>query len=264
MSVVLYEHPLSPYAQKCKIALREKGMEFAAQLPMGIGSGAVGEASFGKASPRGEVPVLIDGDVSIFDSTIILEYIEERWPEPSLLPDAPADRARVRMLEDVMDTQYEPINWGLGEVRFFGRATGELADQISARAGEQVAVWHRYLESQLGDREWFNGERFGWGDLSVVPYLNGSSGFDLGPAAGTRLAAWLERANARPSVAQTAAEAQASVAGMEAAAQFLEQGLMKREYRDHRLEWMIRTGGLQVVLDGLAADNIRFNTEFES
>ncbi len=64
-------------------------------------------------------------------------------------------------------------------------------------------------------------------------------------------------------MAETAAEVQASVVGMESVAQFPEQGLMKREYRDHRLEWMIRTGGLQVVLDALAQDNIRFNSEFE-
>lgn len=259
---VLYEHPLSPYAQKCKIALREKGVDFEARMPTGIGSGADTGDDFSRASPRGEVPLLVDDTASIFDSTIILEYIEERWPDPSLLPPHPADRARVRMLEDVMDTQYEPINWGLGEVHFFGRAKGELADEITRRTAEQVAVWHRYLEGQLGDREWFNGAAFGWGDLSVAPYLNGSAGFDLGPKPGTPLAAWLERANARPSVAQAAAEAQAVIAGMTNVAQFVEQGLMKREYRDHRLEWMIRSGGLQVVLDGLEKDNIRFNSEF--
>jgi glutathione S-transferase/RNA polymerase-associated protein len=43
----------------------------------------------------------------------------------------------------------------------------------------------------------------------------------------------------------------------------VEQGLFKREYRDHRLEWMIRSGGLAVVVEGLEKQNIRFNTEFE-
>jgi len=45
---------------------------------------------------------------------------------------------------------------------------------------------------------------------------------------------------------------------MARAAQRVRDGQMKRQYRDHRLEWMIRSGGLQVVLDGIAADNIRF------
>ncbi len=263
MALILYEHPLSPYAQKCKIAMREKGIPFEARLPVGIGSGTTGESDFQQASPRGEVPALVEGAVRIFDSTIILEYLEDRWPSPSLLPERPEDRARVRMLEDVMDTQYEPINWGLGEINFFGRAKGELAAEITRRTGEQVAVWHRYLERQLGSRPWFNGERFGWGDLSVVPYVNGSRGFGFEPARGSRLADWLERANARESVATCAAEAAASISGMQNVSQFVEQGLMKREYRDHRLEWMIRTGGMQVVLDGLRAKNIRFNSEFD-
>lgn len=263
MALVLYEHPLSPYAQKCKIAFREKGVPFEARLPTGIGTGAQSDTDFEKASPRREVPALVEGDARIFDSTIILEYIEDRWPDPPLLPEAPDERARVRMLEEAMDTHYEAINWGLGEIHFFGRAKGELRDEMTRRAGEQIAAWHRYLERQLGDREWFNGERFGWGDLSVVPYLNGSRGFDFAPERGGRLAAWLERVNARESVKQTAGEAAASIAGMSQAAEMVEKGLMKREYRDHRLEWMIRTGGLEVVLDGLKRDNIRFTGEFE-
>jgi glutathione S-transferase len=171
----LYDHPFSPYAQKVKIALREKGQAFEAPLPQGIGvGGALGE--FVEANPRAEVPALIDGDVKLFDSTIILEYIEDKWPTPALLPASPAERARVRMLEEVMDTHYEAINWGLGELRAFKRATGELAEKIEARAAEQTQGYYTWLERQLGDRECFNGETFGWGDIAVVPYLNGSRG----------------------------------------------------------------------------------------
>ena len=261
--IVLFEHPLSPYAQKCKIALREKGIPFEARLPIGIGSGITADPAFAHASPRGEVPALIDGDVQIFDSTIILEYIEERWPSPSLLPEPPEERARMRMLEDVMDTHYEPINWGLGEIHFFGRARGELAREITARAETQVETWHRWLERQLGSWPWFGGDRFGWGDLVVAPYLNGSRGFGLAPKPESHLHRWLERVNQRPSVASTAQEAAAVVAGMSDVSTLVEQGRFKREYRDHRLEWMIRTGGLEIVLAGLAQDNIRFFREFD-
>jgi glutathione S-transferase/RNA polymerase-associated protein len=260
--MILFEHPLSPYAQKNKIALREKNVAFELKLPMGIGAGTGMAADFTSASPRGEVPALVDGDTRIFDSTIILEYIEEKWPTPPLLPRDPALRARARMIEDAMDTHYEAVNWGLGEIRFMGRAKGELAAKIEVRAAQQVAAWHAWLEKQLGNAEWFGGASFGWADLSVIPYLNGSAGFGLTPAAGSRLAAWTARANARPAVAQTAAEATASIAGMGGVSDLIEQGLFKREYRDHRLEWMIKSGGLQVVLDGLAKDNIRFSPEF--
>ena len=83
------------------------------------------------------------------------------------------------------------------------------------------------------------------------------------PKPESRLHSWLERVNQRPSVAATANEAAAVVAGMSDVSKLVEQGLFKREYRDHRLEWMIRTGGLEIVLDGLARDNIRFFREFD-
>jgi glutathione S-transferase/RNA polymerase-associated protein len=66
----------------------------------------------------------------------------------------------------------------------------------------------------------------------------------------------------RESVALTVKEAAASIAGMEVIAGILDQGLFKREYRDHRLEWMVRSGGIDVVLKGIEKQNIRF-TEFE-
>jgi glutathione S-transferase/RNA polymerase-associated protein len=261
--MILFEHPLSPYAQKNKIALREKNVPFELKLPAGIGAGAGYGADFTSASPRGEVPALVDGETRIFDSTIILEYIEEKWPAPPLLPRDPAARARARMIEDAMDTHYEAINWGLGEIRFMGRARGELAAKIEARAAQQVAAWQRWLERQLAGAQWFGGASFGWADLSVIPYINGSAGFGLTPPAGSELAAWAARANARPSVEQTAKEAAASIAGMSGVRELVEQGLFKREYRDHRLEWMIKSGGLSVVLEGLAKDDIRFTPEFE-
>jgi glutathione S-transferase/RNA polymerase-associated protein len=264
MAILVYDHPLSPYAQKVKIALREKGVDFETRLPEAIGSGATG-GEFAEASPRGEVPALVDGDVRVFDSTIILEYVEDRWPDPPLLPATPAERARVRMIEDVMDTHFEAITWGLSEIRYFGRAEGPLADTLTERAGRQLDAWLGWLEGELGERPWFNGEQFGWGDLSVVPFVNGAAGFGRSPAG--RLAAWHARANARPSVAECAAAAaraglESSEIGLDQVRVALESGLFKREYRDHRLEWMVKTGGLDVVADGLRKGNIRFIEPF--
>ena len=116
---------------------------------------------------------------------------------------------------------------------------------------------------ELGGAEWFGGERFGWADLSVVPYLNGSVGHGNAPEEGSSLGRWLTRANARSSVAETMAEA-AAVArqgGMGDVAKLVEQGLFKRQYRDHRLEWMIRSGGIDVVTRGLTQETIRFTPE---
>ena len=150
MTLIVYEHPLSPYAQKVKIALDEKGIAYEAKMPVAIGSGQP-DREFLKSNPRGEVPSLIDGEVAIFDSTIILEYIEDKWPTPALLPKDPVKRAQLRTIEDVMDTSFEPINWGLGEIKWFKRAEGERARTLEARASNQARGIYEWLTRQLGD-----------------------------------------------------------------------------------------------------------------
>jgi glutathione S-transferase/RNA polymerase-associated protein len=259
--ITLFDHPLSPYAQKVRIALREKGVPFEVALPGGLGAGGAAGA-FTEANPRAEVPALIEGDVRVFDSTIILEYIEDRFPSPPLLPASPADRARVRMIEEVMDTHYEAINWAMGEIDWFRRAEGEAAQALKATAGRQTAGFLSWLEKQLGDRAWFNGESFGWGDLSVVPYVAASAGMGFRAAEGSKLAAWLGRTLARPSVRETVDEALTFSREGSGVAEAVAAGLFKREYRDHRLEWMMKSGGVDIVLKGLEAGNIRFTPDF--
>ena len=93
----LFEHPLSPYAQKVKISLYEKGVEFETTIP-NIGGP---DPAFEAVSPRREVPCLVDGPLEVFDSTIILEYLEDKFPNPAMLPSGAAERARVRMIEEL-------------------------------------------------------------------------------------------------------------------------------------------------------------------
>ena len=255
--MLLYEHPLSSYAQKVKIALREKGLAFDLELPETFGTGRE-DGPFAEANPRGEVPVLIDGDLRLFESTVILEYIEERWPEPALLPRDPAARARARLIEEVCDSQYEAVNWGFGEILWFRRATGELAARLRAMAERQTVILQDWLAARLGASDWFGGDRFGWADAAVAPILNRSVHYGLGPAAGSALANWHARGRERPSVAQTFAEFDAAAVKMASAADTYTTGGRRREYRDHRLEWMIKSGGIELVLAGLRNDNIRF------
>jgi glutathione S-transferase/RNA polymerase-associated protein len=257
--VTLYEHPLSPYAQKVKIALLEKGVEFAAKIPDLFGGG---DAGFIAANPRREVPALVDGEVTVFDSTIILEYIEDRWPQLPLLPVGAAARASVRQIEEVSDTYYEAINWAIYEVRVFERASGALADQLLARAQAQTAGVNAWLERQLGSAPWFNGERFGWGDLAAVPVVSAAAMSGNAPADGSALAGWLERARQRPSVETTIEQAVHSMGGFQMLPELVRSGVFVREYRDHRLEWMLRSGAVEVVLDGLRHKTIRFSDEF--
>ncbi|WP_027135690.1 glutathione S-transferase family protein [Geminicoccus roseus] len=255
--LLLYEHPLSSYAQKVKIALREKNLPFRAELPATFGTGQA-DGPLAAANPRAEVPVLIDGELRIFESTVILEYLEERWPEPPLLPDDPAARAAARMTEDVCDTQYDAVNWGFGEILWFRRAQGELADHLRAQAARQTRVLQDWLEARLGEAEFFGGERFGWADAAAAPMVNRSAHYGLGPKPGSPLARWHARVAERASVAATFAEFDLAAAQMTAAAELLTTGGRRREYRDHRLEWMVKSGGIEVVRAGLRAGNIRF------
>jgi len=258
--LTLYEHPLSPYAQKVKIALREKNVPFEVATPAAIGSGQTG-GEFAAANPRGEVPALIVDGKPLFDSTIILEYVEDAYPQPPLRPADPLARADARTIEEVCDTHYEAINWGLSEITYFRRAEGDLADAMRARAAEQTARLNGWLSKRLGSADWFGGEAFGWADVCVAPFVQGSAGFGNAPDEGSALGKWLGRVRARPSVAQAFTEARDAIAAMTAVAGIVEQGLFKREYRDYRLEWMVKTGGFDVVARGLAADNIRFVSE---
>ncbi len=257
MTITVFEHPLSPYAQKVKLALHFKGLPFSVEQPMGSSD----VEAFMAASPRGEVPVLQHDSISLYDSAVIGAYIDETWPEPALLPEAPAARARIRLVEDAMDTHFEGNTWGLGEIRVFGRASGTEADRICAFAEAEIRGWYRWLAGQLSEEGWFNGADYGWGDICVVPFVNGAGRFDIAPKTGTPLADWLTRVNDRKDVQTVTAEAQAAELDPDMMRAALEAGF-KREYRDHRLEWMVRAGGLDVVASGIAADNIRFNGPF--
>ena len=257
--IVLYEHPSSPYAQKVKILLIEKGLSFEARMPGPADLGP--DSDFSRASPRGEVPVLIDGETRVFDSTIIAEYIEDAYPQPAMRPKSAAERARVRMLEDTCDTIFEATNWAVSEIVAFGRAEGALRETLLGRAARQIAGMHRWLERELGTRRFFNGEAFGLGDACVYPFVAGAAGQGQAPPAGTALADWFARMLTRPSVARCVADIAPIMTGFELLPGLLAQGLFKREYRDHRLEWMLRSGGVEIVLEGMMKKNIRFSHE---
>src|SRR5271167_1525474 len=215
----LYEHPFSPYVQKVKIALYEKSVAFEVEVPDAF-SGA--PTQFARTNPRLEVPALVDDDFAIFDSTIILDYIEEKWPAPSLLPSSPRERARVRMIEDVCDTYYEAINWGLMEVRAWKRVTGETAVKLERKASDQTAGVFKWLERELGSANYFNGESFGYGDLSVYPHVRGSVVWGHPPKAGTRLADWRARVEERSSVRKTTEAAKPFEGSLDVFSQILE------------------------------------------
>ena len=250
--LVFYDAGLSPFAQKVKMGLIEKKLPFDHRLA----DLAAPTADFLAASPRREVPALVDEDFAVFDSTIVLEYLDDKWPEPRLLPKSPAERARVRMLEELCDSQLEAIIFGMTEIILFKRADGEVAKSILDRGKNDVRTMLGWLGHQLGTRVWFNGDDFGIGDIAVLPYMNSINLYKLGPEPGTPLAAWFDRARQRPSFQRCVDDAKAEVAAFKSAVQKVATGQWPRHYRDHRLDWFVRAGGIDIVRNGLSAGTI--------
>jgi glutathione S-transferase len=117
----LYSGPLSVFSAKAEIALREKGVPF--ELIMvrfdRVTHYEPKHPEVVRINPKGQVPVLVDGAVEIFDSTQILEYLEHRCPTPPLWPDAVPARAEARLLELKSDELLCPLVASLW--RFRGR-----------------------------------------------------------------------------------------------------------------------------------------------
>jgi glutathione S-transferase len=92
---------LSPYVRKVLVALEIKGIPYEVDPIVPF----YGDDEFTRLSPLRRVPVLVDDAVTLCDSTVICEYLEERHPTPPLLPKAPAARARSRWFEEFADTR---------------------------------------------------------------------------------------------------------------------------------------------------------------
>lgn len=255
--VVVFEHPLSPYVQSVKIALREKGVEFRKVLPTGIGGQTPEE--FRAISPRSEVPAFVHKNATLFETPVILEYINDTWPSPPFFPKDPARKANGLLAANVALTQYEALMWAVAEINIFKRAEGDTAQKLIANIQKIATELQGWLEKKLGDSPYFSGSEFGYADLCIAPIINSSIGCGLGPK-DTTLSAWLDRVKERPSVRTTFDEARVGFAQMSSQGDISRRpATFKREYRDHRLDLMVRIGGIQVVVDGLRKDNIRFS-----
>src|SRR5579859_4240146 len=99
--MLLYSGPLSLFARKVEIALHEKALAFDREMVAFSQTRGYSpkHPAVLAANPKAQVPVLIDGDLTLYDSTVIAEYLEEAYPNPPLFPREPKARARCRLLE---------------------------------------------------------------------------------------------------------------------------------------------------------------------
>ena len=153
---------LSPYVRKVLAVLNLKGIDYEIDPIVAF----LGDERFSKLSPVRRIPVFIDDRVTLCDSTVICEYLEERYPSPRLYPVDIADRARARWLEEYADTRMGDVFiWQLfNQVSIgpyvFGRKTDEAL--LKKAIDEEIPQVLGYLESQLP------AQGFLFGDLSVA------------------------------------------------------------------------------------------------
>ena len=110
-TIRLYSGPLSMFGAKAEIALLEKGLDFERIMVPFVEGDRLRDRSIPRSSasiPSDQVPVLIHGDVEVFDSTQIFEYLEDAFPLPRLWPPKTADRAAARQLELKADEVFFP------------------------------------------------------------------------------------------------------------------------------------------------------------
>jgi glutathione S-transferase len=199
----LYTHALSPYSAKVRIALAEKGPDYEEiQLPVGRAGIVSKPPELLAANPRGQVPTLIDGAVVLYDSTVICEYLDERHPDPPLLPAGVAERARARRLEDDAD-------WLMGTAivdllaETFRKPDVATRDRARiAAATAAIRAGYGRLERELASSEYLC-SRFSHADVASFVAVAVASAFEAPPGhAHPHVVAWAERVGSRPCVAR--------------------------------------------------------------
>lgn len=195
-AVTVIGSPVSPYVRKVLAACVIKGVE----VELDPISPMYGNDDFERISPLRRVPVWLEGDLALCDSSVIVQYIEETRPGPSLWPADAAQRARARWMEEFADTRlFDVLGWRLFfqialKPRFFGtEADAEIVER--ARDVELPQILD-YLESQMPDSGFLFGE-LTIADLSLAPaFLNaGAVQVNVDATRWPRTAAWLERMN---------------------------------------------------------------------
>jgi len=252
--MILVDHPLSPYAQKVRLVLREKQIEFESRE---IWRKSQREELF-SLNPRGEVPALIDGETVVADSTVICEYLEERFPDPPLLPADLAKRATARAIERLSDTSIDACVIVIAMFKFFRPALATERPDALERAVANLRGHYAHLEARLGGNEYFAGE-LSRADLALIVHVNTVAFLGYAPDEDQpRLAGWVERMSARPSVLRSITDMTESIEK----ARTIEDPIFDDErlhWRDSRIEWMLRCGLGDWLADELVADRAFFS-----
>ena len=197
MAITLYHDTPSSNSDRVKIALAEKGLSWEG-VRVRLANKEQKKAEFLQLNPYGKIPVLAEDGKVLFESCIINEYLDEKYPNPPLMPKDPYLRGRGRILVDyALNFAHEPY-WAL---------RGEMLKPEAARDATTVAEKRRvltdlflYLEAALGDKAYFLGD-LSLTDIAILPRLLRMESYGALPSPSLpRLGAWLKRMKERPSV----------------------------------------------------------------
>ena len=181
--MILYDAARCPYCARVRIVLAEKGVPYD---PVEIDL-RDRPAWLYEKNPAGKVPVLEEDGWVLPESAVISEFLNERSPEPALWPDDPGERAAGRLLVFRFDDFSKP---------YYSLRRGEEG------ARELFEDELGFLDTLIDGSTWLSGRAFGLADIAFLPWVlraRDQLGVPLDPW--PALAAWLERASERPSVA---------------------------------------------------------------
>ena len=212
---ILYVGPLSLFSRKVEIALREKGLAYTREFvafTQAAGYSPKHPAVIA-ANPLKKVPVLIEqdpgGDLLLHDSTVILEYLEDAYPEPPLYPREPKARARCRLVElEADEILFAPVRNLLyrTEPPLSDAARQAAREAEGAKADLEVDRQFAMLDARLDGRDFFCGN-FTAADIGMFMTVLFTQRLKGPRVSGhPRLAAWYARLLNRPSCAKAAEE----------------------------------------------------------
>ena len=205
MTLLLYAHPLSSYCWKVLIPLYENKTAFEfRQLDQEHPENG---AEFAALWPLAKMPLLADDGRAVVESSVIIEYLDLHHPGPVRMVPAEAEAAlEVRLLDRVFDNYVMLPMQKIVFDRFRPEGTRNPADQADGRALLDKA--YGWLEQRLAGRAWAAGDTFSLADCAAAPSLHYADRVHALRGRFPVLAAYLDRLEARPSVARVLKEAE--------------------------------------------------------
>src|SRR5690349_14169348 len=169
----LYGYFRSSAAFRVRIALNLKNLAYET-APVHLRRNDQGKPDYRNVNPQGLVPALEDRGQILIQSMAILEYLDELYPEPPLLPKEPADRVRVRALAGIVACDIHPIN-NLRVLRYLTRELGHNEAAIAKWYNHWIAAGFQSLEPLLAQDArtgaFCHGDAPGLADIALVPQV---------------------------------------------------------------------------------------------